>query len=202
MSVLNNAAPDYKGSNPSNTDGQTLSSTVTKIVAKPTFTKKDQAIIFHAVNDLKLLDYVKAVGDMVNPKNITFASRISNNRICIVYLSSKEAVDQLYNLCPFISIDNVEINFCRLIAPSKRIIIYNISPSIPQKVAELAIKDLGFNLTFPISFMKASIPGDDYSYILSFRRQVYIAPPTDNFHLQTSVQNGMLHLQRNGSHCR
>ncbi|KAL1493667.1 hypothetical protein ABEB36_009365 [Hypothenemus hampei] len=160
----------------------------TKLVPKFTFPKKVQAIrvVLHAENDLKLLDYVKSIGDIVKPKNITLASRISNNRICI-YLSSKEVVDQLCNSHSSIMIGSLKINFRRLISPSKRIIIFNVSPSIPHEIIEAVVKDLGFILTSPISFMKASIPGDEYNHILNFRRQAYIIPPTDSFNLQTSA---------------
>ncbi|KAL1490831.1 hypothetical protein ABEB36_013458 [Hypothenemus hampei] len=62
-----------------------------------------------------------------------------------------------------------------------------VLPSIPHEIIEAVVKDLGFILTSPISFMKASIPGDEYNHILSFRRQAYIIPPTDSFNLQTSA---------------
>ncbi|RZB41733.1 hypothetical protein BDFB_013113 [Asbolus verrucosus] len=59
----------------------------------PVFPFKDQAIVLLATDDLILSDYVVAIGNIVTPKNIIFASRLSNGRICI-YLSSKLLVDE------------------------------------------------------------------------------------------------------------
>jgi hypothetical protein len=46
------------------------------------FPTKEQAIVFNAIEGLKLDDYVVAIGNIVTPKNVLFASRISNSRIC------------------------------------------------------------------------------------------------------------------------
>ena len=58
------------------------------------FPSKDQAIVVAAIEGIKLEDYVLAVGNIVQPKNVLFASRLANNRICI-YLSSKEFVEEV-----------------------------------------------------------------------------------------------------------
>lgn len=181
--AFKNSTAQETSQSPTNT---TSYSTAAKSVPKPVFPKKDQAIVFHSEESLKLLDYVKAVGDIVGPKNISFASRISNNRICI-YLSNRELVDKLIAAHQVISIKDMDLNIRRLVSPTKRIIISNISPSIPHDIAETALKNLNLNLASPISFLKAGIPGDEYGHILSFRRQVYIFTPTENFELQTSL---------------
>ncbi|KAG5900223.1 hypothetical protein JTB14_008105 [Gonioctena quinquepunctata] len=72
---------------------------VAKSLPKPTFPKKNQAIVLHAEDNLKLFDYVKAIGDIIGAKHITFASKISNNRICI-YLSCPNDVDELLKTNP------------------------------------------------------------------------------------------------------
>lgn len=169
-----------------NLSPSTSYSSVAKSVPKPVFPKKDQAIVLHAEENLKLFDYVKAIGDIIGAKNIIFASRISNNRICI-YLSKTELVDLIVNSHSIISIGNKSFNIRRLISPTKRILISNISPCIPHDLAEIALKNLGLNLASPISFLKAGIPGDEYSHILSFRRQVFVFLPYDNLELQTST---------------
>ncbi|KAG5898241.1 hypothetical protein JTB14_029620 [Gonioctena quinquepunctata] len=160
--------------------------TAVKTAPKPSFPKKDQAIVMHADDNLKLFDYVKTIGDIVGPKHIAFASRISNNRICI-YLANPNLVDDLLKSHPSVTINNNVINIRRLVSPTKRIIISNIPPYISHDLAENAIKNLGLQLTSPVSFLRAGIPGDEYSHILSFRRQVYVLPPSDDFELQTSL---------------
>ncbi|KAG5866272.1 hypothetical protein JTB14_018812 [Gonioctena quinquepunctata] len=152
--------------------------TAVKTAPKPSFPKKDQAIVMHADDNLKLFDYVKAIGDIVGPKHISFASRISNNRICI-YLANPNLVDDLLKSHPSVTINNNVINIRRLVSPTKRIISHDL--------AENAIKNLGLQLTSPVSFLRVGIPGDEYSHILSFRRQVYVLPPSDDFELQTSL---------------
>ncbi|KAG5872678.1 hypothetical protein JTB14_011977 [Gonioctena quinquepunctata] len=159
--------------------------TAVKTAPKPSFPKKDQAIVMHADDNVKLFDYIKGIGDIVGPKHISFASRISNNRICI-YLANPNLVDDLLKSHPSVTINNNVINIRRLVSPTKQIIISNIPPYISHDLAENAIKNLGLQLTSPVSFLRAGIPGDEYSHILSFRRQVYVLPPSDDFELQTS----------------
>lgn len=74
-------------------DNPSYVSAVKKTPHTPTPTKK-QAIVMHAVEPLKLFDYVRALSQIVTPKNIIFASKISNQRICI-YLASIQIVDNL-----------------------------------------------------------------------------------------------------------
>lgn len=157
-----------------------------KSVPKPTFPKKDQAIVLHAEESLKLYDYVKAIGDIIGAKNISFASRISNNRICI-YLANSTLVDQLIKCHPTIHIQNLILTIRRLVSPTKRVLISNIPPFMPHELAEDAIKGLGLQLASPVSFLKAGIPGDEYNHILSFRRQAYVFSTSDDFDLQTSI---------------
>lgn len=157
-----------------------------KSIPKPSFPKKEQAIVFHTEDNLKLVDYVKSIGDIVGPKNISFASRISNNRICI-YLNKIELVDHLIKNNPIIHIGDLDLAIRRLVTPAKRVLISNVCPSIPHDLIRAALENYGLQLTSQISFLRAGIPGDEYSHILSFRRQVYIVPPSDDYELQTSL---------------
>lgn len=177
MSQSNNTAPSSSQSYSSKarTSPQTM------------FPKKDQAIVIHAVEPYKLSDYVKSLGSIIQPKNIIFASRISNNRICI-YLSSTQTVDDLMKTHCRIKLGDIEVPIRRLITPAKRIVISNVCPSIPHEVVEIALKNLDLKLVSPISFLRAGIPGDEFSHILSFRRQVYISPSQDdNTEIPTSI---------------
>lgn len=47
-------------------------------------------------------------------------------------------------------------------------------PSIPNEIIEEALKSLNLKLVSPILPLRAGIQGDEFSHILSFRRQVYI----------------------------
>lgn len=50
--------------------------------------------MLNTIDEISQIDYVKTFGKITSPKNITFASRISNNRFCI-YFWDKNTVDGL-----------------------------------------------------------------------------------------------------------
>lgn len=139
------------------------------------FPTREQAIILSAVDGLKLADYIIAVGNIIEPKNITFASRISNNRICI-YLSNTQLVEQFVTENSTITVQDKLINVRKLVTPARRIIISNVCPTIPHTIISNVLRGIGLKLVSSVSFMRAGIPGGEYSHILSFRRQVYIQP--------------------------
>lgn len=149
------------------------------------FPAKEQAIILNATDDIKLIEYVVAVGNIVGPKNILFASRVSNGRICI-YLSSKSLVDEIVSNHPLIIVKDKEIGVRRLINPARRIILSNVCPSIPHKIFENQIKTLGYNTVSPMTFLRAGIGNDEYGHVLSFRRQIHIQP-NDAIELPPSI---------------
>lgn len=158
-----------------------------KSTPQVTFPKREQAVIMNVVDNLKLGDYVIALGNIVDPKNILFASRIANNRICI-YLSSTNLVDKLLAEHQSVEIDNMHIGIRRLITPAKRLIVSNVCPSIPHEFVENGIKSLGLSLMSPITFLKAAIQGDRYGHVLSFRRQVYVSPPqNEDYQLPSTI---------------
>ncbi|KAJ3652319.1 hypothetical protein Zmor_018297 [Zophobas morio] len=139
------------------------------------FPKKDQAVVLNSVNETKLTDYVVAVGSLVQPKNVLFASRIANNRICI-YLKDKLLVDELVTKYSSLTINNQEVGIRRLITPAQRIIISNVCPTIPHDSILSVIKTLGYKPVSPVSFLRAGIQNEEYSHVLSFRRQIFVTP--------------------------
>ncbi|KAI4468403.1 hillarin [Holotrichia oblita] len=100
--------------------------------AKFSFPERDQAVIFDAIENTFKNDYIIAVGELVQPQNIIFASRVSNNRICI-YLSSKEF---FMNTHGGIKLNDSIIPARRLVSPAKRIILSNVSLSLPHEILE------------------------------------------------------------------
>lgn len=149
------------------------------------FPKKEQAIIMNAVEGLKIGQYVVAIGNIVGPKKILFASRISNGRMCI-YLDNKQTVETLVNNHNTVLIENNEITIRRFVTPARRLILSNVNPCIPHQVLENQLKHMGFKTASPISFLRASVPGDEYGHVLSFRRQIYVLPD-DNIKMPTSI---------------
>jgi hypothetical protein len=139
------------------------------------FPTKEQAIVFNAIEGLKLDDYVVAIGNIVTPRNVLFASRISNSRICM-YLSSKDLVEKTVSEHGVIVISGKEITVRRLLNPAKRIILSNVCPCIHHSVIENLVKTLGFVTVTPMSFLRAGIHREEYNHVLSFRRQIFVQP--------------------------
>lgn len=139
------------------------------------FPTKDQAIIIDSQEGLTIKDYINSLSDIIDASEIRFISRIANNRVCI-FLSSQTIADSLTNNHKVIKIKNYELKLRPLVTKAKRIIISNVCPIIPHSVIENVLTTKNIKLASKISFVKAGIPGQGFSHIMSFRRQVYIAP--------------------------
>uniref|UniRef100_A0A2H8TRV8 Transposon TX1 uncharacterized protein n=1 Tax=Melanaphis sacchari TaxID=742174 RepID=A0A2H8TRV8_9HEMI len=148
--------------------------TFAETTANTTFPKKEQAIILNTINEIPQIEYVKAFSKITPPKNIIFASRISNNRFCI-YFRDKYTVDELIQNYSFISVNENQIPFRRLVNPAKRFIISNAHPIIPHEVITEHLLLENIKTLSPITFLKAGFQ-DELAHISSFRRQVYIHP--------------------------
>jgi len=142
-------------------------------VANSLIPKKDQAIVIDINVSLPHKDYIIAIGKLVQPSNILFASRISKERICI-FLSSKSLVDNLIEKHPYILIQEQQFKLRKLYNPNKRIILSNVYPNIPPDVIANELVKLNISLCSPITFLKAGIQVEDFTHILSFRRQTFI----------------------------
>lgn len=195
METTTEGASDYRGpSNESSTLSQPRSmptsqvrsySQAAKHTPVDTFPEREQAIILSVVEDLKLVDYVATVGKIIGPKNVIFASKISNNRVCI-YLANTNLVDFIVSNHSITTISNKEVHIRRLVTPAKRVIFSNVSPNIPHYLLEAAIHNLGFQKASPVSFLRASLPTEEFGHVLSFRRQIYVHPD-DTIALPSSI---------------
>lgn len=139
------------------------------------FPKKDQAIIIDALENVQIKDYAQALGRVIEPSQIRFLSRISNNRICI-YVSSKSIADDIIDNKKYVIIQNQKLTIRPLISRNKRIIISNVCPIIPHTEIERKLQEIHITPMSPISFLRAGVNETGYNHILSFRRQVYVTP--------------------------
>lgn len=151
---------------------------------KPVFPKRDQAIIFSSLPGISIKEYIVSLGSIVGPKNMTFASKISNNRVCI-YLISKQCVDDFMANHAAITIGDVTITARRLITPASRIILSNVSPHIPHDIIETTLRSQNLKVVSPVSFIGIGV-GGEFAHMCSFRRQVYIVPE-ENQQLPSSM---------------
>ena len=139
------------------------------------FPKKEQAIVTDAVEGLQIKDYVLAVGKLIGPQNIKFASRISQDRVCI-YLSSQDLAGKITAPGSKVNIGSHTLSLRLLVSKAKRIILSNVCPIIPHSVIEKTLLEFDITPTSQITFLRAGIHEPEYAHIMSFRRQMYIKP--------------------------
>ena len=147
--------------------------TFAEIASNISLPKMNQAIVFNSINNIKQIEYVTVISKITPAKNIQFVSRISNNRFCI-FFNSQAVMENLLKTHSSIHINEIEIPIRRLINGSKRIILSNVYPTIPNQLILNALHEIGIKTTSQISHMKAGFATEQFSHILSFRRQVYI----------------------------
>jgi len=117
---------------------------------------REQALVFNSIDGIPQRKYIIAIGKIISLKNIVFVSRISNNRFCI-FLSNKKILDSLLESTQTITINDQLIQIRRLINPSKRIVISNVCPSIPNQVIIDALKNINITPVSKIAYLKVGI---------------------------------------------
>lgn len=127
------------------------------------------------VEGLNLTDCMCAIGEIIEAKNIVYATKISNQRICL-YLSNKGLVDEITNKFNFVKIGGAKVKMRPLITKQQKLIFSNVAPPIPHYVLDDIIDSLNIKRRSPITTLKASIAKEGYGHILSSRRQTYIDP--------------------------
>lgn len=162
--------------NNKNSASQHIRNTTTfaDVASNVSLPKMNQAIVFNSINNIKQIEYVIAISKIIPAENIQFVSRISNNRFCI-FFNSQAVMENLLKTHSSILVNETEIPIRRLINSSKRIILSNVYPTIPNQLILNALHETGIKTTSHISHMKAGFATEQFAHILSFRRQVYIS---------------------------
>ena len=146
-----------------------------KMVQQVQYPTKEQAIILDSIEGLSVQDYTIAIGNLVQPSNIRYVSRISHGRVCI-YLSSKELADKVTDNHTTVKVGTHTLEIRPLISKSKRIIISNVCPIIPAHVIEKELSKFDIKPNSKITNIRAAISVPGYAHVLSFRRQMYVNP--------------------------
>ncbi|KAL7294470.1 hypothetical protein TKK_0009908 [Trichogramma kaykai] len=146
-----------------------------QVAKSDSYPKRNQGIIVDCADGISLTDYTCAIGDIVDPKNVLYSSRISNNRVCL-YLSSKQLVDEVTDKFEHIVINNIKVPVRPLVAKLQKVIISNVAPPIPHYILQNALENLNIKCISPIVTLKAAINKEGYGHVLSSRRQTYIDP--------------------------
>lgn len=140
-----------------------------------TYPNKSLAIVIEDQEGISIKDYVSKIATIVNPTDIRFVSRISNNRICF-FFSTQRIAEHIVNTHRYITINNQKLNLRPLINKHVRVVISNVCPVIPNESILSVLNKHGINPPTKISFIRAGISEPGFSHILSFRRQIYIDP--------------------------
>lgn len=163
----------------SNTSTINSNNSFAETTAKSNYPKMNQAIVLNSIDGVRQVEYITAISKLTEPYNIIAASRISNNRFCI-FLNNETVANNLVKNHAHIEIGSNIIPIRKLINPSKRIILSNVYPSIPDGIIISALQDAGIRLTSNISPLRAGFASEEFSHITSFRRQIYINPDDVN----------------------
>lgn len=155
-----------------NTTRQSYANTVKQTTMSP-LNKEQGIILTPGYPEIQLEEYLLTLCEKIEPDKIIFASRISNNRIN-VFLKDKESVDKLLQNNKTMQIQGKKIEIRRYSTPSKRILISNCSPIIPNQIIEDYFKQIGLKPVSPITFLKIGSKHSILKNIYSFRRQVYV----------------------------
>ena len=99
-----------------------------------------------------LVDYIKAIFNIIDPEKIRFAWSIANNKICL-YLSAIELVNRV--VAKSISTENNNIEIKPLVQPQQRVILSNFAPEIPHSHLEDIIDNLNIRRTSLVTHLRA-----------------------------------------------
>lgn len=144
----------------------------TNTIQKKTYPKKDQCIIINPIENIPLHEYILALGSVIDPNKIQFASRISNNRIC-VYLQSKNDVTTLLNQHKTIKVRGLDVTIRNFITPSHRMIVW-IFPTVPNEIIIDELKKLQVIPLSELFYFSVGIHDKKYAHIKSFNRYMFI----------------------------
>lgn len=93
---------------------------------------QEQAIVLDSIEGIPVAEYCYAIGEVTEPENIKFVSRISQGRVCL-YLDSVTAADYLCESVKKVTVLEDVLNICLLISKAKRVIISNVASPIQNQ---------------------------------------------------------------------
>lgn len=140
---------------------------------KRQYPKRNQAIVINGEENTLTKEYVRAIGNICGPANISHYSRQANNKIQ-VFLKSKEYLERVLENKENIYVENTKVEIRPLVTPTVRIIMSNVSPIIPDEILEESLINLELKPVSRMIELRAGFKDPEYAHVLSFRRQVYV----------------------------
>lgn len=150
---------------------------------------EEQGIIFNHVDGTKICEYLMAIYELVGgAQNILAASRVSGGKV-IIFLASKEIVAKFQLEYSGFDLNGAFVKTRKLKTPAYKIVLSNVSPTIPNSVLEEHLKtNLGLRLVSPMSILRVSPSHEIFSHVVSWRRQVYVHSETDPSKIPVTIQ--------------
>lgn len=155
------------------------------ILKTDSYPSKHHAIILQKLENIEFTEYILALRDIIDLKQITDAYPMSFGRIC-VYLKTKELADEVVENHKSITVKGHQIQIRKLVTPARRLII-SVPANIPNELLIQHLTQNKIKLTSGITRLKLTNP--ELIHINSGRRQAYYVPdteipPPDSFLLQ------------------
>lgn len=136
---------------------------------------RKQAIIIDCTEKIPVIEYITEIAKILSkPEELTHVDHLSNNRLCF-FFANKTVVDSIISQQNKIIVRNANVHMRRLISPAVRIIMTNVSPTIPDEIIQSALQDLNLKILSPIKELRFGIRDPAFAHLLSFKRQVYVA---------------------------
>lgn len=170
------------------------------------FPTQDEAIIIEAIENTPLKDYISAIGNIITFRAITYASRMSRNRICL-FLKDSNTVDDLINKHPLIKINNTILPIRKLRSDSKRITLSEVPPFIDNETLKQCLLANKLIITSPIKLLSSYYNDPEMGHIYSFRRQTNLKSMSENGEIPDSLlieyndENYRIFLARDDIRC-
>lgn len=156
-------------------NASTPKSTFANVIQQEKLLTREHAIIVDSIDGHSVEEYALSLAKVMDPKDILYASRINQNRICF-YLSKKEIVDNLLENRTNILIGTVSLTIRPLVSKAKRVMISNVQPCIPTSAILDELQKLDITPVSQITPIRTGTQHPSLSHLLSFRKQVYIKP--------------------------
>lgn len=120
-------------------------------------------------------------------RNILIYDKISNNRLRI-YFKDEQIAKPVTKNHKTIKVLEIDIQIRPLIMLSRRIIISNASPEIPNIFIENALRNVGLKPVSTINFLSVGLKKPKFEHALSSRRYVYVACEFDTLAKTTTIE--------------
>lgn len=160
---------------PTTVTGDQVRTSYSQVTQQTQVPTKEQAVILDAIEGIPVIEYTRAIAKKINPANIRYVSRVSNNRVCL-FVNNKETANELIDVHKIVNINDNELTIRPLVSRAKRIILSNVWPFIPNNLILQELQKLHILPVSQISYIRAGNSDQALNHVLCFRRQMYLNP--------------------------